>query len=150
MQCCTYTNFFSGTVQCMGGGCFLSSGSLGHCKRLGQITKWVSGYIFQASEKANQTIGELEETMLLSFCVGSKVKAILHHPGAVTIVKHAGTILKKCWETQGNASFNVDISLLHEISMKTHRANLDTQNTTKQIAIPADIMDMLVAGEIIG
>ena len=88
--------------------------------------------------------------MLLSFCAGSKVKVILQHPDAASIVKHAGTILQKCWETQGNASFNVDISLLHEISMKTHRANLDTQNTTKQIAIPADIMDMLVAGEIIG
>ena len=150
MQCCTYMNFFSGMVQCMGGGCFLSSGSLGHCKRLGQTTKWVSGYIFQASEKANQTIGKLEETMLLSFCAGSKVKAILQHPDAATIVKRAGTILQKCWETQGNASFDVNISLLHKISMKTHRANLDTQNTTKQIAIPVDIMDMLVAGEIIG
>ena len=150
MQCYTYTNFFSGTVQCMGGGCFLSSGSLGHCKRLGQITKWVSGYIFQASEKANQTIGELEETMLLSFCAGSKVKVILQHPDAVTIVKCAGAILQKSWETQGNASFDVDISLLHKISVKTHRADLDTQNTTEQTTIPADIMDMLVAGEIIG
>jgi hypothetical protein len=51
--------------------------------------------------------GELEETMLLNFCAGAKVKAILQHPEAAAIVQRASAILQKCGESmiESNVAF---------------------------------------------
>ena len=89
--------------------------------------------------------GELEETMLLNFCAGAKVKAILQHPEAAAIVQRASTILQKCRDTQGDTSFDVDMRLLHEISVKNDRSNMDTHDATEEIPILAHMVDMLMA-----
>ena len=92
--------------------------------------------------------GELEETMLLNFCAGAKVKAILQHPEAAAIVQHASAILQKCRDTQGDTSFDVNMRLLHEISVKNNRSNMDNHNATEEIPISAYMVDMLMATRI--
>jgi len=72
--------------------------------------------------------------MLLNFCVSAKVKAILQHPGAAAIVQRASAILQKCGNTQGNTSFDANIRLLHNISVKNDRSNTDA-HTTEEIPI---------------
>jgi len=93
--------------------------------------------------------GELEETMLFNFCAGAKVKAILQHPGATAIVQRASAILQKCSNTQGDTSFDADMRLLHDISVKNDRSNTDA-HATEEIPIPVHMMNMLMATEING
>ena len=92
--------------------------------------------------------GKLEETMLLNFCAGAKVKAILQHPEAAAIIQCASTILQKCRDTQGGITFNSDMRLLHEISVKNDQSNLDTHHTTEEIPMLAYMVGMLMATEI--
>ena len=92
--------------------------------------------------------GELEETMLLNFCAGAKVKAILQNPKAMAIIQHTSTSLQKCRDTQGNTSFDADMRLLHEISVKNNRSNMNIHDATKEIPIPAHMVDMLMAAGI--
>ena len=92
--------------------------------------------------------GEQEETMLLNFCAGAKVKAILQHPEATAIVQRASAILQKCTDTQGGTAFDSDMRLLHEISVKNDQSNLDTHHATEEIPMPAYMVGMLMATEI--
>ena len=92
--------------------------------------------------------GKPEETMLLNFCAGVKVKAILQHTEATAIVQCASTILQKCRDTQGGAAFDSDMRLLHEISVKNDKSNLDTHHATEEIPMPAYMVGMLMVSEI--
>jgi len=87
--------------------------------------------------------------MLLNFCAGAKVKAILQHLGATAIVQRASAILQKCGNTQGDTSFDADMRLLHDISVKNDRSNMDA-HATEEIPIPVHMMNMLMATEING
>ena len=79
--------------------------------------------------------------MLLNFCAGARVKAILQHLEAAVIIKHAGNILQKCRETQGDTSFDADISLLHGV--KSDRPSLDTNSADEETMIPRELEDVL-------
>ena len=143
MQPYMSTNSCRSMVRCTAGGCFPSSGLSESYKRLKRTTKWVSNHEFRGLEKLTKSKGELEETMLLNFCAGAKVKAILQHPEAATIVKHASDILQKCRETQGDTSFDVDISLLHG-GVKSDGPSLDTNSADEEAVVPRELEDVLM------
>ena len=81
--------------------------------------------------------------MLLNFCAGAKVKALLQHLEAATIVKRTSDILQKCRETQGDTSFNADISLLHG-GVKSDGLSLDTNSADEEAVVPRELEDVLM------
>ena len=82
--------------------------------------------------------------MLLNFCAGARVKAILQHPEAATIVQRACDILQKCRETQGNTSFDADISLLHGVRVQGDGPSSDTNSADEETVIPRELEDVLM------
>ena len=72
------------------------------------------------------------------------MKALLQEEDSADIIKHAGAVLQKCRYTQGDSSFDADISLLHTISMVNHVPNPNA-HAAEGIFIPKDIVHTLLA-----
>ncbi|KAG2048894.1 hypothetical protein BDR06DRAFT_975607 [Suillus hirtellus] len=85
----------------------------------------------------NHKIGELEKTMLETFCAAASVKAMLQEPGAPDVVKRAVEILQRCC-TPFAEEFHTDAGILHTTMESIPYVSHDDTNIIK-----APISDVL-------
>lgn len=62
--------------------------------------------------------GELEKTMLISFCAVARVQTILQHPDAPSCIQMANEIVRQCHGAQEN--LNISESLENRTQWKLH------------------------------
>lgn len=91
-------------------------------------------------------LGELEKTMLVTFCAASRVKAILQHPDAPAIIKSADVILKQC-----HSNFDSEIpvmDILNTEPQKDDTTQCMVHGSGKSVALSADLRTVLAEANI--
>lgn len=92
--------------------------------------------------------GELEKTMLMTFCAAAKVKALMQHPEAPRIVRDANYVLQQCCGTAGRGTFATEISILDTATEETNALKWSVDSSPKEVNPPADIQRALIAASV--
>ncbi|KAG1895988.1 uncharacterized protein F5891DRAFT_959320 [Suillus fuscotomentosus] len=79
----------------------------------------------------NYKIGELEKTMLETFCAAAKVKAIIQDPGAPNVIIKAAEILQQCCAPFAGEGFHTDTGVLRTVTDSDPYVSHDNANIIK-------------------
>jgi len=139
---CTTTHYTSltfceGSGPCTDGGCSPLNVLLEFFKKLTPTSKLVSGSISFREINLTIPLGQLEITVMNTFCAVSELKVFLQHPGCPKALRACAPILANCFPDMERGTLDHDIQTLGEENYVQHQKG-------KTVHLEEDVRNALV------